>query len=198
MNESFEVRLHEALRNSWAVFSKAPEVFIGIAFGLFAISIVFASLPVVGPFVGMLICALGPACIFLAAEDGYRKEAATFQSLEAIPALLPQLLALFVVKYILIGLGFLLLVLPGIYLVITLSFAELYVIAEKKTFLDAMKASHALVRRNLLGVTALLLVVLLFAFSGALVIGLGMLVTAPLALLTLHAVFRRVSLRILR
>lgn len=197
MNEGYEIQLTEGLKNAWGVFSKAPEVFVGIAFALLALSITLAGLPIVGAFLGLLISALGPACIFLAAEEGYQKDAASFHSLEVIPTIFPQLLALFVVKAVLIGLGFFFLILPGIYLTVTLVFAELYVVVERKTFLEALKASHSLASRNLLGVLGMGIILGALACSGALLVGLGLLVTVPLALLTLHAVFRRIHLNVI-
>jgi hypothetical protein len=191
MSEFFEVRLEDALKAAWKTFLKSPEVFITIAFGLLGCSMVLAHLPLVGPLVTVVLWALGPAAFYLAADEASRAGAASFSSLKALPQLFPQLLALFVVKSIVIALGFCLLVLPGVYLAVLLVFAELYVVAEGKGFLDAMVASKNLVHGHWLAVFGLCLVLGLIAFSGALLIGLGLLLTAPYAAITLYHVFRR-------
>ena len=57
---------------------------------------------------------------------------------------LDAILALGVAKSILIMLGFTLLVLPGIYVMVALAFAELFLVLRGSTFVDAMKESQKL------------------------------------------------------
>lgn len=192
----YEIRLGDALKEAWAIFCKAPEVFVTYVFGIFALFIVLAQLPLVGPFIGLLLSSLGPAAFFLAAEEGSRRDKITFQSLQALPNLAPQLLILFVVKMILIGAGTLLFVLPGIYLAIIFVFAELFVVLEGRNFIDALKGSKNLVSENFLGVLGLSVFLAILAGSGSLLIGLGLLVTVPVAILTLYSVFKRTNLRV--
>ncbi len=196
MTAKYEIRLSEALKEAWAIFCKSPEVFVTFTFALIALFMVLAYLPFVGPLASLLISALGPAAFFVAAEDGFYKDSISFQSLLKLPAVAPQLLMLFVVKAILIGVGFFFLVLPGIYLTVIFAFSELFVVLEGKNFLDALKASKALADHNLLGILGLCFFLGILSFSGSLLIGLGLLVTIPVSLLTLYCVFRRVNLRV--
>ena len=191
MSEPIEIRLEESLKAAWALFAKSPEVFITIAFAFMGGSMVLGNIPFVGSFTSLLLGALGPAAFFLAADEAHRTGKATFQSLNALTQLFPQLLALFVVKTILVGVGFVLLILPGIYIAVLLVFSELFVVVEGKTFVDALKASRNMVQGNWLAVFGFCLVLAMIAFSGVLLIGLGLLLTMPFAALTLYCVFRR-------
>jgi hypothetical protein len=197
MSDKYEIQLDTALKDAWGIFCQAPEVFVSITLGLLAVYTMLSYVPLVGPLIGLAASALGPSLFFVAAESGLRKGKISFESLQGVPSLAPQLLALFVVKAILIGMGFFCLVLPGIFLTVIFSFAELYVVLENKSFLDALKASKAMAERNFFGVLGLLAFLGLLGFAGLLVIGLGILVSAPVSALTLYCVFRRVSLRVI-
>ncbi len=196
MTAKYEIRIGEALRNAWTIFCKGPEVFVTICFASFGCAWVFSHLPAVGTLANILLSALTPAAYYLVADYGSRHEQISFAALEPLPALLPHLLTLSIVKCILLSLGFVCLVIPGIYLAVILSFAELFVVTEKKTFVEAMKASKLLVSQNFWGVLGLCTFLLLLIFSGVLLIGLGVLVTAPLAVVVHYCVFRRIHVRV--
>lgn len=187
----FPVQLEDRLKEAWGLFAKAPEIFITIAFALFGVSVLLNTMPVVGQLITILLGALGPAAFFLAADECSRTGTACFDSLKKLSNLFPQLLALFVVKTILIGIGFCLLVIPGIYLAVLLCFSELFVVVEGKPFVEAMKASKGLVQGSWWRVFGLFLVVGMIFLSGALLVGLGLLLTAPYAAILLYCAFRK-------
>jgi len=92
--------------------------------------------------------------------------------------------------------GFLLLFLPGVYLMVIFLFAEFFVTLKGKQFVDALKESKKLADQNLLGVLGLVVFTFLLAASGALLVGIGLLVTLPLSLLLLYCVFRRICVQV--
>jgi hypothetical protein len=196
MTEKYEIRIGDALKEAWTIFSKAPEIFVTIIFGILAAFFVLTHLPLVGPLFGLLVGTLGPAAFYAAAEEGRRNGKISFESLKSLVPIAPQLLMLFVVKGILIGVGLMLFVLPGIYLAVIFVFAELFVVLEGKNFLDALTSSKELATQSPLSVLGLCIFLSLLAGSGALLIGLGLLVTVPVAVLTLYCVFRHITLRV--
>src|SRR5262249_36870906 len=122
-----------------------------------------------------------------------RSGSASFAALEPLGQLAPQLLTLFLVKFVLLSIGFFLLLLPGVYLAVLFCFAELYVALERKTFWEALQASRALVHGNFFPIFAPLVVLSLLALSGFLLVGIGALATFPLALLAFYCVFRQLN-----
>ncbi len=193
MQESYEIRLGDALKEAWAIFMKGPEVFVSLTFLYFALVFVLGHLPVLGQLLTFLFSSFLPAAFILAAESGTGRDRLSFESLQKLLPIAPQLLALSVAKSILISLGFMLLFLPGIYAVVVLIFAELYLILKNVPFVDAMKASQKLAHENFLGVLGMVIFCGLLAFSGALMVFVGLLLTIPLAILIPYSIFRRVA-----
>ena len=192
-SERFEIRLGDALKEAWGIFMKAPEVFVALTFLYFAVVFVLGNLPVVGPLVTFVINWLLLPAFIVAADSGRTEGKITFESLQRLVPLAPQLLAVGIVKSLLTALGFMLLVLPGFYVMAALAFAEMLVVLKGRSFLDALKESQKLAHENLVGVLGMVLFCWLLAFSGFLLVGLGVLLTAPLAVLTLYCVFTRIS-----
>lgn len=93
---------------------------------------------------------------------------------------------IFAIKFIVVALGLLLLVVPGIYLMVTLQMAiPLYVefYRDEMTMFDALFISHALIRKHFWRMTLFLLAVLLCGLSGAILLGVGLFVTLPVSVL---------------
>ena len=193
MSEYFEIHLEESLKTAWRIFMKSPEVFITISFALMGGAVLLGGVPLAS----LLLGSLAPAAIYLAADEANRTGQATFQSLKKIIHIFPQLLALVVVKTIIVSLGFVLLILPGVYLAVLLSFSELYVVLEGKNFLEAMQASRKLVNGRWFAVFGLCIVLAMIGFSGFLLIGIGLLLTIPLAAIALYCVFCRAHPRVM-
>lgn len=196
MTTHYEIRIGDALKNAWAIFCKGPEVFVTLSFTGFALAWLFNNIPIGGTLGSILLLTISPIAYILAADHGSRHEQISFNALEPIPALIPQMLTLSILKYFLIALGFLCFILPGIYLAVIFAFAEYFVVLEKKTFLEALKASKHLVSQNFWGVLGLLCFLAVLVFSGILLIGLGLLVTIPLAYLVHYSVFQRIYIRV--
>ena len=52
MTQNYEIRLSDSLKSAWAIFCKAPEVYLGISFAIGALLFVLSGLPVAGPRLG--------------------------------------------------------------------------------------------------------------------------------------------------
>lgn len=196
MSEKYEIRLGDALKEAWGIFMKGPEVFIGITFLYFAVVLVVGKIPVVGALVSFLAFSLLLPSYFAAAAASVGKDRVTFESLQNLTPLVPQILALSIVKSILLAAGFTLLFFPGLFLMVIFYFAELILILEKKQFVDSLKESYKLANQNLLGVFGLVCFTFFFTISGLLLVGIGILVTLPLSFLVVYCVYRRICVRV--
>jgi uncharacterized membrane protein len=196
MSEKYEIRLSDALKEAWGIFMKGPEVFVGITFLYFAVIFVIGKIPLLGALVSFLAYSLLFPAYIAAADASTGKEKVTFESLQGLVPLVPQILALSVVKGILLTAGFFLLFFPGLFLMVAFLFAELILVLERKQFVDALKESYRLASQNLLGVLGLLVFVFFLTFSGILLVGIGVLVTLPLSALVIYSVYRRICVRV--
>lgn len=93
---------------------------------------------------------------------------------------------IFFVKTVSIALGLLLLVVPGIYLIVTLQMAiPLYIEfhRDEMTMIDALVISRALIHKQFWKMALFAAAVLLVGLSGVLLLGVGLLITLPVATL---------------
>jgi len=71
------------------------------------------------------------------------------------------------VVYVLIGLGTVLLVIPGIYLAVALYFVQFEVVIEERNAIEALRSGWALTKGERLGIFLLLLIILAIGFASA-------------------------------
>jgi len=94
-----------------------------------------------------------------------------------------QVFLLNIVMGILIMIGIFLLIIPGIYLAVAWSLAQMLIIDRDLDFWTAMETSRRIVTRNWWTVFGAVIVFGLVGISGAIVFGVGMLFTMPLAMI---------------
>ena len=85
--------------------------------------------------------------------------------------------------------GFALLILPGIYLAVAYLFAQPLVIDKGADFWQAMETSRKLITKKWFSFFGLLLVLFLLNLAGAILLGVGLLVTIPLSSCILAAAY---------
>lgn len=83
--------------------------------------------------------------------------------------LLPRFIAISVIIGVMVSLGFILLIIPGIIFATWYSFAMFVLVNEKKGILESMRASKALVKGKFWGVLGRLIVFMLFSLLGDIV-----------------------------
>lgn len=103
------------------------------------------------------------------------------------------LFSLFLLKMVVTAFGFLLLIIPGLYLLIALQFAlPLYIeyYQDDFTLFSAFKYSRIIVHRKFIQFTIFYLVTTLGAFSGLLFFGIGIFASLPISALTVCYAFK--------
>ena len=97
-----------------------------------------------------------------------------------------------VVSSVFISIGFVLLILPGIYLVVGYLFTTWLIVDRKLDFWPAMELSRKTVHKHWFEVFGFFLVLCLINFGGLLLLGFGMLVTIPWTMCTLTVAYKDV------
>jgi hypothetical protein len=95
-----------------------------------------------------------------------------------------------VVSTVFISVGFVLLILPGIYILVGYLFTSWLIIDRKLDFWPAMELSRKTIHQHWFEVFGFFLILCLINFAGLLFLGLGMLVTVPWTLCTLTVAYR--------
>jgi hypothetical protein len=191
MSTNHEIRLGDAIKEGWRLFLAAPEVFVVLTLVSLAAGVLRSMLGPAGQLAGLVVNFILPGAFCLVAEEARKEGKASFAALDPLANLAPQLLMAGITGFILVSVGFVLLILPGFYAILAVSFTYFFVILEKQNFWEAIKSSHELMKENWLGTLGLLFFLFLFAVSGILFAGIGLLVTAPLSFLTFYCVFRQ-------
>ena len=99
------------------------------------------------------------------------------------------LLLLSLVAGLFIGIGTLLLIIPGVYLAVAYLFASYLVVDRRLDFWPAMELSRLTVNPRWFGYFAFLLLLALLNLAGAIALGVGLLVTIPLSFCTVTAAY---------
>jgi uncharacterized membrane protein len=177
----FKLSIESCLQQGFNLFRQGP--------GLFFIYTMVVALIMVNPLTGLFLG--GPALVgyYVVARHFQRAEAVGlsdfFQSFHSfIPLLLLQVLI-----SLLVMLGLLLLVLPGIYLAVSYVFAHFFVHFHGISPMEALRLSRRTVSGNFGQIFLLCLVLLGVNLLGVMAFGLGLLVSMPLSACVLYAAF---------
>jgi len=187
--QDYEVNIPKWFSESWAIYKQH-----WIAFTLFTI---FQIAVGVIPYVGSLIAFPLGFGIFLAVTNkirynGIQGEMRYDHLLFGFLFFVP-LLMLAIIECIALIIGFLLCIIPGLYLLIALSFACLIFMEyhdQNIGILGSMILSMKVVNKHLCEVTLFLIVNALFMISGILLLGVGLLITIPIGSINLALAFK--------
>ncbi len=193
--ERLEVRPGDYLKAGWEVFKQYPGGFVGFSvLGLVAVAILNLITRAMSPFGFFLSSLLAPlwAGPFLVSAKLLQHQNVEFGDFfKGFNHFLPLFL-LSLVSSILVGIGFILLIIPGVYLLVSYIFGTLLVLDRRLDFWPAMELSRKAVQENWFGYFAFLLVLAVINVAGLLLIGLGLLVTVPVSIAALSAAYAQV------
>ena len=174
LNRQVSVDISSSLSRGWALVRENMPLLVGATVLAWLISFV----PVVGWLLAFVMLG-GLDYLFLR-----RMRGETVQIGDVFAGFNLALLNLVMcglVKVLLVCLGLIACILPGIYLGVGYVFALPLVIDKKMDFWPAMELSRQVVHRHWWSIFALVIVLALVAFAGFLVCGIGEVITIPLA-----------------
>ena len=189
--------IKEALRFAWAEFKKDPWFFVGVTAVLTVFSMVVNALTGGGhgmsSILGMIISLLASTVVTIAyarlALSTIAGAHVGWDGLWAPQYLLPMLGAT-VLQTIIVVVGFILLIIPGIFASLLLCFTQISVVDKNLTPLDALKESYRLTRPHLWQLFLFALSLILLNIVGLLALVVGLLVTIPVTLISVAHVYR--------
>lgn len=198
----------DLLKEAWELIKKNVNIFaalVGVYLVYYLIQIPFkgnSSYGYYDPASGLvsllftaigLVLEIGAINLILHIVDGKKAE---IKDLYSYPNLVMKVIKVFV-SSILTGLavvlGLILLIIPGIYIAVRLQFAMFYIVDKDAGIMDALKMSWNLTKTGLLNLFLFDLLLVVLNFAGALLFGLGLLITVPLSCVAMTLLYRKVQ-----
>ena len=184
----FELRGQAYLRQAWDLFKRDPGVYI--VFTVLFVSILAASSLI--PMSQLLIATPLAAGFYIVAKKQLMGESYQFKDFfDGFQLFVPLVMA-GVITSILVSVGILCLLLPGIYLVVSYSYTNFFILEHQMSPWQAMEASRKLLTKQWWDFLAFGLLLGLVNFVGILCLGVGIFVTIPVTILAVYISFRDV------
>jgi uncharacterized membrane protein len=181
--------LGDYFKTGWGLFKQYPGGFVGFCLLYLLIQAALHAIPFVGAVASFAISTpllIGNFIVSAKLLHGQPPEFRDF--FEGFQYFLPLLL-LSLVAGLFIGIGTLLLIIPGVYLIVAYMFASYLVVDRRLDFWEAMELSRRTVNPRWFGYFAFALLVVLLNLAGAIALGVGLLVTIPLSFCAVTAAY---------
>jgi zinc-ribbon domain len=186
---SSSLPLGEYLKKGWGLFMQYPGGFIG--FFLIYLLIQFASHLI--PLIGVLAAfAIGPALImgnFIVSAKLLQGHTPQFSDFFLGFRFFVPLLLTGLVGGVLTGIGFMLLIIPGIYLMVSYVFAASLVVDRRLDFWPALELSRKTVQPMWFSMFGFFLLLVLVNLAGVVALVIGLLVTVPVTMCAVTAAY---------
>lgn len=202
INRDYEVKTSAYFSRGWDIFKQKAVPFILFTLLLFIIQVVISALPfplgsssdepVPGGILNFGFNVIAPALTagyYVVAFQLARGRDADFGDFfQGFNKFLPIFLTALVAG-LLTALGFVLLLLPGVYLAVAYLFAQPLVIDKSADFWQAMETSRQLITKKWFAFFGLMLLIFFLNLGGAILLGVGLLVTVPLSVCVIAAAY---------
>lgn len=184
----YQLNISDAISRGFKTFQAYPGGFIGF----FLLSGLMMGVSSFIPFAGILIS--GPLTVgnWLVARKIQRGEPYEFGDFFGGFNYFVQLLLASLIVGIFVAIGFIFLIIPGIYLAVAYGWTNMFVTFHKYEFWPAMEASRTVITKNWWNVFAFFIVVFLVNILGLLALGIGLLVTVPATTIAIYHLFEQV------
>lgn len=185
-----EVKIGDYFRAGWELFKKYPAGFVGYFLVIVVITFVLRLVPVIGLLAALALVSPLNAGFFVVNAKLLRNQKPEFSDFFSGAKFYFLQLALFgLVSSVLITLGLILLIVPGIYLIVSYLFGLMFIVDRGLDFWPAMETSRRSVQPRWFKFFTLFLLLALLNLAGFLLLGLGLLVTVPLTHCIVAAAF---------
>ena len=190
INEGYEFKLQNYINDGFALFKKNIGGFAGFYAILFSVFFVVGL--IFGDYATFITNLLQPILVagaLIVANDIYRGKSPDFlRFFDGFKHFL-GLFILSLVSGLLIVVGIIFLIVPGIYLAVSYSFANMFVIFLGYEFWPAMELSRQIITKNWWQFFGFLIIIGLINIGGLLACGVGVIFTAPATMCMTYCAF---------
>ncbi|NIA12397.1 MAG: hypothetical protein GWP10_22450 [Nitrospiraceae bacterium] len=188
------MQIGAVIQKSWEIFKANPSKLILPYFVIVLISIgmgiVLGFIPFIGPLIGSVVGSMFWAGLYYAYLKLYRGEETVIDDVfYPIKESLVPLGIMELIKTVFISIGFILLIVPGIYLAVSYIFAELLIVDKKLDAWEALETSRKTVTKNWFEYFALLVVLMFINIIGLIPLGLGLVITVPISSMSIVSAY---------
>ena len=179
LNTPCTVNIQDYIKQGWEMFKEHVGEFVGFTLILFVAYVVSSKLAFAGSFIISAVVASLTAGYSIAAfklMSGQQFEFADF--FKGFNYFLPLFLASLAGGF-LVGIGLLLLLIPGIYLAVSYMFATFLIIDYRMEFWQALETSRKIIAKNWFAFFGFAFALFAINLLGCLALGVGLLVTIP-------------------
>ncbi len=180
----------DAISEGFDLFKKKAGEFVAYTLLVLVVSTIVSA---VVPFSGTVIGPVLFAGVYIMAHRIKRNEPTEFNTFFKGFDLIGPLVLYGLVGTLLVSLGLILLVLPGIYLAIAYAFSIQFIIFYRYPFWDGMEWSRKVISKEWFSFFGFIIVLGLINLAGILALGVGLLFTIPISICALYAAFDRIT-----
>lgn len=201
-NRDYDFEMGQYFGRGWEIFKANALPFVGFTFLVVVVSVAISFIlpyplgsgdpnagQLGGNIVGNILSALLGAGFYLVALQIARRRPTTFSDFFGGFSRAMPILLLYFVSSIFIVLGFILLIIPGIYLAVSYILSIPLLLDKSVDFWSAMENSRKLVGKRWFAFFGFLLLLGLLNIVGAVPLGLGLLVTIPFSICSIVAAY---------
>ena len=179
LHSGYFVKIEQYLSRGFAIFKKKPELFL-LYTALYLLCM---------PFGGFIIAYPLTAGFFIVAHRIESGKSVFFEHFFDGFQYFIRLFLLMVIQGIVVFIGFLFFIIPGIYLLVAYYFAPFFVIFGKMDFWEAMETSRKLIHREWFSILGLIIIMGIINILGVMAFGVGILFTLPVTFCAMYAAF---------
>jgi uncharacterized membrane protein len=176
-------------KTGWSLFKQYPGGFVGFCLLNLAIQLALRTIPYMGAVASFAVTSPLFMGNFIVSSKLLQGQTPDFRDFFSGFQFFLPLLFLSLVAGIFIGIGTILLIIPGVYLAVAYLFASYLVVDRRMDFWPAMELSRRTVTPRWFGYLAFMLLMVCLNLAGASLLGLGLLVTIPLSFCTVTAAY---------
>lgn len=190
INEGYEVEPSKYLKEGWEIFKSRAGEFIVFTVIIAAAAALFSKLNFIGSLATTAVVPPLYAGFIIVVFMLFKGQEVRFSDFfKGFNYFLPLVLASIVMS-ILIALGMILLILPGIYLMVSYMFVSLLIVDYHMEFWQAMETSRRIVTKNWFPLFVFALLLAVINMLGTLALGIGLLVTIPVSVCAVCVAYR--------
>ena len=190
ISEGYRVKTGEYLDDGWKICKQKLGLFAGVYVIWIIIWIALGQIDerISAPVNFLISCPLSAGFVIAALQIVKKQNTVIGDFFKGFKYFVPLVLAN-VSMTILVFLGIILLIIPGIYIAVSYSFTIHLILDRKMDFWPAMETSRKIVTKRWFSVFGFSIVLGLINLGGALLLGLGLLVTVPLSYCAMVAAY---------